>query len=263
LTTFTPAELTLNQIKELFSPQFIKQLDKMFMCGVLGEPAAGKETLDIFRYFRELNPNITLGMNTNGGLRNVWWWESIAKLLSKQGDYVVFSIDGLEDTNHVYRINVNWKMLMRNAKAFVNAGGSAHWDMLVFEHNEHQVDMAQKFAKELGFSWFRAKVSRRHKESPVEFLSLPKAWKNPNVEQGRIDCNALKEKSLYVSAQGVIYPCCWMTGEEPQENIVQWFTTLSTSWDKTPHPICKSTCSQNNKVTSFTGQWQREVELNV
>jgi hypothetical protein len=44
----------------------------------------------------------------------------------------------LEDTNHLYRENVEWKKIMENARAFISAGGTAHWDMLIFDHNKHQ-----------------------------------------------------------------------------------------------------------------------------
>ena len=35
-----------------------------------------------------------------------------------------------------YRISTNDKII-KNAKAFIDAGGFAKWHMLVFEHNEH------------------------------------------------------------------------------------------------------------------------------
>ena len=52
---------------------------------------------------------------------------------------VIFSLDGLEDTNHIYRVGVQFKKVMENTQAFINAGASAHWDMLVFKHNKHHV----------------------------------------------------------------------------------------------------------------------------
>ena len=66
--------LTIEQIKTIISDDDIRQLDKMFMCGNYGDPAAGKHTLEIYRYFRSVNHTITLGMNTNGGSRNIVCW---------------------------------------------------------------------------------------------------------------------------------------------------------------------------------------------
>ena len=80
-------------------------------------------------------------------------------------DYCVFSIDGLEDTNHLYRRNVKWEKVIENARSFITAGGKAHWDMLVFEHNKHQVDEAKSYANKLGFVWFRSKCAPEEKYS--------------------------------------------------------------------------------------------------
>jgi MoaA/NifB/PqqE/SkfB family radical SAM enzyme len=99
--------LTAEFIRQLLGESTISQLDKMFMCGNYGDPAANRQSIDIFSYFRSINPDIILGMNTNGGLQNTHWWNDLADILNQPQDYVVFSIDGLEDTNHIYRRNVN------------------------------------------------------------------------------------------------------------------------------------------------------------
>lgn len=251
--------LTVDQIKDVVTTDIIRNLDKMFLCGNYGDPAAGQHTLEIYRYFRSINPNISLGMNTNGGLRSTNWWADLAGILNQPKDYVVFSIDGLEDTNHIYRINVSWAKILENAKSFIKSGGVAHWDMLVFEHNQHQVDLAQQLAKMLGFKWFRAKVSKRHDVSPVTFLNKPKGWINPVVSEGSINCHALKEQSIYISAKGILYPCCWL-GYNSKYTLNK-FDHVKDSWSSNPIDTCKDNCTQNNTGSSFTNQWQREIEL--
>ena len=252
--------LTIEQIKNLVDEDTIRKLDKMDMCGDYGDPAAGRHTLEIFRYFRSVNPTITLGMNTNGGLRNVDWWQELASILNQPRDYVVFSIDGLADTNHIYRVNVRWNKVLENTKAFINAGGSAHWDMLVFEHNQHQVDSAEYLAGMYGFKWFRAKISKRHAVIPISFLHPPKGWHDPIVGQGIIECHALKESSIYISARGVVYPCCWL-GATNSTHTLDLFESVQQSWNTTPISVCADTCTKNTNGTSFTNQWQREVEF--
>jgi MoaA/NifB/PqqE/SkfB family radical SAM enzyme len=249
--------LTLEKIKTLVTDDDIRELNKMFMCGNYGDPAAGRHTLEIYRYFRSINPDIVLGMNTNGGLRNVDWWTELAGILNQPQDYVVFSIDGLADTNHVYRINVKWNKIIENAQAFINAGGSAHWDMLVFEHNQHQVNSAEYMAGMYGFKWFRAKVSKRHSVTPVSFLNPPVGWKDPVVASGTIECYALKESSVYISARGTVYPCCWLGYNG--EHTLATFNSIQDSWTTSPLKTCAETCTVNNNGTSFTNQWQREV----
>ena len=56
--------LTIDQILTHLSLSDIKQMKKMFMCGDYGDPAAGKYTLEIYNFFRNVNKDIVLGMNT-------------------------------------------------------------------------------------------------------------------------------------------------------------------------------------------------------
>ena len=251
--------MTVSQIKKLFSEEFISRLDKMFMCGNYGDPAAGKHTLEIFKYFRSVNPNITLGMNTNGGLRSEQWWRELASIFTHIEDYVIWSIDGLEDTNHIYRVNTNWNKIIKNARAFIGAGGRAHWEMLIFEHNEHQINSAENLAKQLGFTWFRSKVSRRSETHPIHFINPPKNWASPIVSQGTIVCNALEEDSVYASATGKIYPCCWLGTDT--DYTLDKFDSIKDSWNNIPNPVCKQTCTRSINGSSYTNQWQKEVEF--
>ena len=249
--------LDMYQIMQVIDVDAISRLHKMFMCGNYGDPAAGQYTLNIYRQFRRLNPDIVLGMNTNGALRTESWWQELANIMNQSQDYVVFSIDGLEDTNSVYRRNVDWHRLMRNIKSFVQAGGHAHWDMLVYRHNEHQVDQCEALARQLGFGWFRAKVSRR---PLVPGLVAPVNWGKPAITSDQIDCHALREHSMYIDAQGRSSPCCWLGSR--QQDFVTDFEQVQRSWATDQvNPVCASTCGRVGGATNFSNQWQKEIQL--
>lgn len=249
--------LSMGQLLKVFTEDQIRQLDKMFMCGNYGDPAAGKHTLDIYREFRSINPNIVLGMNTNGGLQTTFWWHELAKILNQSRDYVVFSIDGLENTNATYRKNVNWDKLMNNARAFIDGGGSAHWDMLVYKHNQHQVDEAEEFARDMGFKWFRAKVSKRGFTNELQF---PIGWKHPETYVSKINCHALHEQSVYIDAQGRESPCCWLGSR--QTDFITDFDVIRLSWqNEHPNSVCLDACGTTSISTRFSEQWQRATEL--
>lgn len=251
--------LTVDQLLQVVGPDLIADLDKMFMCGNYGDPAAGQHTLDIYRKFRDLNKNITLGMNTNGGLRTKHWWQELGEIFTKPTDYVVFSIDGLEDTNSIYRKGVSWDILIENAKSFIAAGGSAHWDMLVYRHNQHQVDQCKQLAKDLGFSWFRSKVSKRKSIPGVAEYPITQIQLNTN-NKGPIICKALHDKSLYISARGKLYPCCWIGNT--QSTVEPNFQVIQDSWNsRSPNTICVASCSTVNNVTLFDRQWRQEIYL--
>lgn len=245
-------------LDKILNEDVIKQLDKMYMCGVYGDPAANKYSLDIFSLFKKINSNITLGMNTNGALQNTTWWSKLAGILNSDKDYVVFSIDGLEDTNHIYRRNVKWPKLMENVKSFINSGGNAHWDMLVFDHNEHQVDQCETMAKQLGFKYFRVKVSKRKHDS-VNWIKPPREWKNPSQLGNTIDCVRNKEKSIYIDAKGSVYPCCWL-GQT--DFTIDKFNSIQKTWNTTDcNNFCKNNCSVLQNTNSFQRQWQREISF--
>jgi sulfatase maturation enzyme AslB (radical SAM superfamily) len=279
------ASLSLEWIKKTVPLPFVNQLDKMFMCGTFGEPAAAKDALQIFQWFRTVNSTITLGMNTNGSLRTTEWWQELATVLSLSQDYVVFSIDGLEDTNHIYRRNTSWKKIINNAQAFIAAGGSAHWDMLVFDHNAHQVDQARQMAKDLGFRWFRTKVTNRFDTRKISWL---KPIESPSLTtSSNLHCRTQVHKEIYLSSHGLMLPCCYI-GEElyaPNveqrrqnllstlgniesynlssglEQIVNSFDKISSKWNDGGVDLCSAKCSEISGSSRSNAQWVTEEQL--
>ena len=240
--------LTVDQIQSLIPTSVLKKLKKVYFCGVYGDPAAGHNTLDIAKFFRTYNSEIVLGMNTNGSLQNTQWWKNLAKIWNRPEDYVVFSIDGLEDTNHLYRRNTDFHKIVSNAQAFINENGQAHWDMLVFEHNEHQVSDALDLANSLGLKWFRQKVTRRFDTHTVAWLQPPKSLISNTIASYQVLCQAEQEQSLYISAQGHIHACCWMAAKH--QKVKHWVN------HDFNHSVCQSTCK-----TQFKNQWLKEIEL--
>ena len=181
-------ELTFEDIYRAFPQSFIKQLKRVYMCGNYGDPIMAKDTIQIFKYFRECNPNMKLSMISNASARDAEWWWEIAQVINS----VRFSIDGLEDTNHLYRQNANWNLIMNNAKTYIEAGGYAIWDYLVFGHNEHQIEEARQLSKDMGFKEFIVKKTGRFfsnikLEGKEEHhgLKKPKQKKNQNKSLGK------------------------------------------------------------------------------
>jgi MoaA/NifB/PqqE/SkfB family radical SAM enzyme len=156
-------DIKYNEFVKWFDPAFVSQLKKLYACGNYGDPIAAKDTLPIYKYLRENNSNLALVMHTNASARSPEWFYELGLLMNGQrrGDYCVFSVDGLEDTNHLYRRNTNFNKILANMKAFREAGGVAHWDYLAFRHNAHQIDTARQMAKEMGFTTFNVKKTTR------------------------------------------------------------------------------------------------------
>jgi len=241
----TNAELSLEDCKRIFQPEFIAQLDTMYMCGNLGDPIVARDTLEVFKYFREHNKNMWLSMNTNAGARDEKWWTELAKVLGKMGA-VIFSVDGLRDTNHIYRQGVNWDSVERSIKAFAGAGGRARWDFLIFQHNEHQAEEAERLANKWGCEKFIKKKSGRfvttdikpkdehqavnRKGEQTNKIAKPKEenvnlalLKQKEIEKSygsmrkyfdkcSINCKVKDKGEIFVTAEGLLMPCCWTAG---------------------------------------------------
>lgn len=229
----TNAEITLEKARAYFSKDFIRQIRKMYMCGNYGDPIIARDTLEVYELFRYNNKRMGLDMHTNGGARTSDWWKDLAYVFHNDVSAVVFSFDGLEDTNHIYRKNVNWDICMQSAEAFIKAGGNAVWSFIVFKHNEHQVEEARELAKKMGFVRFIAKKSSRFttelaQNSVVKDAILPPdnpEYRNKNLEwklnhkeddaflsSTEIECVVQEQKNIYVSARGQLFPCCWVAG---------------------------------------------------
>lgn len=132
----------------------------VFINGNYGDPIMYPYLLDVVKMCKDMGVN-QVTLSTNGSAQTEAWWEELAGMMRKP-DKVIFAIDGLEDTNHLYRVNSKWNTIMRNAKAFIAAGGTARWDYIGFAHNEHQIEEARQLAEDMGFVKFRYKKSNRY-----------------------------------------------------------------------------------------------------
>jgi MoaA/NifB/PqqE/SkfB family radical SAM enzyme len=152
-------QITFELFESWFPKSIIEKVNQWVFCGTVGDPMMAKDVVIICEHIYSINPKTHITFNTNGGVRSEKDWTRLGEL-SRDHDRrlrIIFSIDGLEDTNHLYRRNVKWDVLMRNVKAYIAAGGNADWDFLIFKHNEHQIEEAQKISNELGFNNFAPK----------------------------------------------------------------------------------------------------------
>jgi MoaA/NifB/PqqE/SkfB family radical SAM enzyme len=155
--------MTLDDAKLVLQKSLLKKLSYINFSGNYGDAIANKDFIPIIEYIRSVNPKIHLTLTTNGGARDTNFWIKIANLI----DTCDFGIDGLRDTNHLYRQFVNWNILERNVIAYINESNRLKkqmhsiWTINVFKHNEHQVQDAKKLASQWGISKFRIRITNR------------------------------------------------------------------------------------------------------
>ena len=279
---YPEVNLTLKDAKTIFTTDFLKQLNYININGNFGDAVMNPEVPEIIKYFKSVNPVLIISMSTNGGARNDSWWTELAKA----GTEIVFRLDGLEDTHSLYRQNTRFKTVLRNAKTFIDAGGIAEWNLVVFDHNRHQIEECRQLSKQLGFKSFDTVDHGRNttavydsngnlshqignptnvKETVFEELNNAIEWKEEycdynsfSKETSNIKCKVMDNKSVYVSATGEVYPCCW-TGNYPKtyklignkqieklvnnnnalevgiESAIQWFGYIKQAWNKSTY----------------------------
>lgn len=225
------ADWTLAEFKTIFNKEVCNQIETVIFCGSFGEPIVNSDLLAMCQYLQDMNSNLAVRIHTNGSAKNQEWWKSLATSLPVN-HMITFGIDGLEDTHSVHRKGTDFNQILRNAKAFISAGGQAEWSYIKFKHNEHQVDQAKTLATEYGFKSFIVKNSIRFNGDQYDVLDLDKKIvynikppsdnvvrfvdkdiiKNYNnwFDNVQIDCHVLKYKEIYIDAYKNMFPCCWI-----------------------------------------------------
>lgn len=246
-------ELKLSDIKKHFDDEFCSQTQEVLFSGAYGDPLAASELLEITEYLTDRGVRVTL--STNGGLRGPKWWQRLGEALKKVEGRLELHIDGLEDTNPLYRVNTQFSKIMVNAEAFIKTGACAEWVFIIFKHNEHQIEKAYSLAREMGFMNFTLidtvrfplgnhfqYVSPKGEARMLELPSLssghfsvengnlirhPKKKLRPQPTNKSFSLKPVngilcKSKALnypYISAHGQVSACCWVTGSTEEKDF--------------------------------------------
>jgi len=249
LVDYPDHDMRLDEAKQIFTPDFLKQLRAISINGNFGDFVTARDGLEIVQYFLEQNPRLRVDISTNGSARPNIWAE-----LGKLGITVFFALDGLADTHAMYRQYTDWNMVINNAKNFIAAGGDAVWKMVKFDHNEHQIDQCRAMARDLGFGTFWLVDQGRNvgpvfdrKGELVHVMGTPKEgtdylkildtkishkewlkrtghnpvilYKSKQDIPAAHNCETIERASIYITATGLVYPCCY-TGFYPGQKLM-------------------------------------------
>lgn len=210
-------------------------LKQVLFDGNVGDLLMHPQAIDFVKTTLDAHPKCHIDINTNGGARNELFWQELGKTLSNVPHRVNFAVDGLEDTHHIHRRNTTYDMVVRNIKAFANAGGQANWVMTLFDHNLHQQQEAEKRAVDAGVTWFQIRHScisgeymytktdteeyaigteniYDHKEKiTLKKLMIPSV----EVEEHEaVKCTAYREKQIQIDFRGILWPCSYIYATE-------------------------------------------------
>lgn len=212
----------------LISPAF-GAVDFLDFCGTIDDPLMHPDFIEMLDFASIYNHRMSINIHTNGSLRNPNEWRNLAETLRKfsRDHRVLFSIDGLEDTNHIYRQNTNFIKIMKNASAFIQAGGTAVWQFIKFPWNEHQIETAKQLSENMGFARFDVKEDRtdisslglevinerklnnqKSKIKNTDIVNLINSFSDKNDLE--ISCNNQKKNTYFISHDSRVWPCCFI-----------------------------------------------------
>lgn len=249
---YPDCELSLSQFTQIFTPALLQQLIKpepaingrvpivyefrgVLFNGNLGDFSSARDAAEIVQYLSQ--HKIPVMIITNGSARTPEWWAQLAQPNVQIG----FALDGLADTHALYRQDTDWNKVIKNATAFIQAGGQAIWRFIPFEHNRHQEDQCKQMARQLGFVSFENIYDGRdtgpvfnrngqyshfiginptpHRYAPQidAMLQNHVTWyKAATVHEPKdtptlnIKCVHKRNREIYVAADGSVYPCCFL-----------------------------------------------------
>lgn len=152
-TPWLNKNMTLDFVKKFFTVDMLSNnVQRVTMCGDVGDPIYCKEYIDICRYIKSVNPNIHIFTITNGSYKRQEWWAELASVLNHR-DTINFSIDGYDhQSNNMYRVNSDWDSIMQGIKTVkaVNPQVFLYWAMIAFKFNQDHISTITDQARALG-----------------------------------------------------------------------------------------------------------------
>lgn len=192
------------------------------LCGTYGDCIYHRRFHEVLGYLKKVG--IGVSMETNGSHRKMDWWRKTCDILTDE-DMITFSVDGLANTNHIYRVNARWQDIEK-AMRYCAERVTVDWKFIVFRHNEHQLDEARKLAEDIGVRRLTFKKSGRFgRDDPMTPLNseyVGVVTRNRREIEALIQRDVSAEefdrevkiapkcrfgKDLSITAHGFFYPC--------------------------------------------------------
>ncbi|RZD43545.1 MAG: hypothetical protein CXT73_00030 [Methanobacteriota archaeon] len=150
---------SLDMFKKAFPIETLKFIYEFQLCGTWGDPIMNKDIYKICEYVIK-NSECLLMINTNGSLRNEFWWGGLGYLCRDRLN-VFFDVDGTTQEMHsLYRQNTNLQKILDNMKA-LSIHSNATVYTIKFKHNQDFIEDIQELVSNYGCTTFYAFPSNR------------------------------------------------------------------------------------------------------
>ena len=266
--------LSFETFKEVIFSPASKELQEVQFCGTIDDPLMHPKFLDMVNLLKE--QKIRTLIHTNASLRTPEYFKKLASVLRGK---VQFSIDGLQETNHLYRRGSNWNKIMENAKAFIAAGGHAQWQYIEFPWNEKDTQAARELASQMGFSSFKYRRDRAGTPSPEEFEDQIRwakrvaslSWneyldKEERKQHGKdIECFSQEQGMYFIGYDAKVWPCCflhnakWNSSGKYEETQLRYSKNYGDDWNSLLSHSFEEIVNHKFYAEDLTDSWNSEI----
>lgn len=268
-------DLDLDDLASFLDCKSGKELGRIECNGNHGDLIYYPRLLEFLERFRAWRYNL----HTSGANQTDKFWNEISARLEAI-DTVIFSIDGLENTNHLYRKNARWQSVQRAVEIVSRSPAKIIWKTIVFGFNQMQIDAIRCRAETLGANFVAVQTHRFGDDNlrPSDnLIHWARDWSRSALAE---DIDPLCPSMQYVSADGYYTPCCWShvvniwpkthfyrdrqdwtikghTLDDFQSRIESWANGIREKLEPA-YDICKMHCKKNQQVP-----WNPELVTTV
>lgn len=247
----------------------LTDIRSVLICGNAGDPFAHPQLADICEWMSERwgESLREISIDTNGSLGNKDTWKRLAVI--KQID-IRFAVDGLSETNHIYRRGVPWHRVVHNIELFHSMGGDAVFKTIDFPWNEPDRPYIKQWADKLEWKWILEDrwspeldnfIMKQHKdnaeihdwpthgsEAPMNKDNTPwyelvhRAVESWQRDGGRIDPECKSDGDwIYINHDHTVWPCCyWANSRYTQQSenrlhLEQYLKDQPKHWNSLDH----------------------------
>ena len=264
ILTHNPVEMSLDQFQTYF-PKNIVRNKEFFFGGTIDDPMMNRNVYDICEYVIRSDGEVVVETNTGANTKETY--EKLGKLSVKHPDKLkmIFSVDGTQETNHLYRVNVKWEKVLENMKAFSETGAKGKWQYLVFDHNYDDIPKAKELAQQLGINlvlrqnvrnikpWIsKTKVKNKETkkiETKTFEVKTTEKFQHPQLKKMKkiteevqpkrksINCLMVHQREIFVAWNSRVWPCCWFATDSfsRYDYFKKLDEKLGTDWNSLKH----------------------------
>jgi MoaA/NifB/PqqE/SkfB family radical SAM enzyme len=206
----TKEDLDVDLLEKFLDCETGKKFNRFILCGDYGDCIYYP---DLFKLIERFRDQVSFTIITNGSRQTENFWNTLAGLMTKQ-DNIIFSIDGLEDTNHLYRVNADWASIMTGLDIMSKSPVQVHWKTIIFKFNYNKLLEIKNFAISKGATWSAEKTHRfgdATLEPPDAYVEINHRFQDEFVSDTPYEIIPRCEKDAKViTASGYLHPCDWI-----------------------------------------------------